>query len=85
MPSEEEMSFIMEHLPVEVDADPSERMEVSNYKDLPRVQTNKIRSGYCLLLTDCIPLKSPKLWKQLKVWGKEFDLDHWSFLEDAHD
>ena len=46
VPSEEEVEFMMQHLPVEVSGDPSEKIDVSNYKDLPRVPTNKIRSGY---------------------------------------
>jgi DNA polymerase II large subunit len=82
-PVEEEMTFLMKHMPVEISGDPSERFEVSNYKDLPRIPTNIIRSGFCLVLTDCIPLKAPKLWKQLSKWGAEFDLDHWKFLENV--
>lgn len=80
-PSEAEVEFLLQHLPVEVNGDPSEKLEVSNYKDLPRVPTNNIRSGYCLMLSSCIPLKAPKLWKQLNNWGAEFGLD-WVFLEE---
>ncbi|MBI4144276.1 DNA polymerase II large subunit [Candidatus Woesearchaeota archaeon] len=80
LPSEEEMNFLMERLPVEIGADPSETVEVSNYKDLARVPTNFIRSGFCLVLTDCIPLKAPKLWKQLSVWGNDLGLSQWNFL-----
>jgi len=80
-PSEAEIMYLMQNIPVEVGADPSERREVSNYKDLPRIPTNKIRSGYCLILSSCIPLKAPKLWKQLSKWGNEFGLDQWNFLE----
>ena len=82
VPSEAEIAFLMKNLPVEVGGDPSEKIEVSNYKDLPRVPTNLIRSGYCLVLSSCIPLKAPKLWQKLGVWGKEFGLDSWNFLEE---
>ncbi len=81
-PSAEETEFLMKHIPVEIGGEPSEKFEVSNFKDLPRVSTNLIRSGYCLILSSCIPLKAPKLWKQLSVWGKEFDLEQWNFLEE---
>lgn len=81
-PTMEEIDFLMRNVPVQIGAEPSEKYEVSNYKDLPRVPTNLIRSGFCLLYTDCIPLKSAKLWKQLKVWGKEFGMGDWSFLEE---
>ncbi len=64
-PSEEETIFLLKHIPVEVGGEPSEKIEVSNYKDLPRIPTNYIRSGYCLIHSSCIPLKAPKLWKQL--------------------
>ncbi len=82
VPSESETEFLLKHLPVEVSGDPSEKIEVSNYKDLPRIPTNFIRSGYCLVLSSCIPLKAPKLWKQLSVWSKDFGLETWNFLEE---
>src|SRR3989344_8723266 len=81
-PSWEEHEFLMKHLPVEVGGEPSEKIEVSNYKDLPRIPTNFIRSGFALLTTECLPLKAPKLWKQIAAWGKEFELDSWLFLEE---
>lgn len=81
-PSKEEIDFLMRNVPVQIGAEPSERYEVSNYKDLPRVPTNIIRSGFCLIYTDCIPLKAAKLWKQLSKWGKDFDMDDWMFLEN---
>ncbi len=82
VPSTEEVEFMMKNLAVEVSGDPSEKFEVSNYKDLPRIPTNLIRSGYCLVLSSCIPLKAPKLWKQINAWGKDFQLTTWLFLEE---
>jgi DNA polymerase II large subunit len=81
-PSEEEMDFLCRRMPVEVAGDPSEKYDVPNYKNLPRVPTNKLRSGYCLIYSSCIPLKAPKLWKQLVKWGEEMDMGHWNFLEE---
>ncbi len=80
-PSKEESTFLMKNIPVEVSGDASEDIEVSNFKDLPRIPTNKIRSGYCLIHSSCIPLKAEKLWKQLSKWGADFDMDQWNFLE----
>ncbi len=82
VPSDAEVEFLMKNLPVEVSGDPSEKIDVSNYKDLPRIPTNKIRSGYCLVLSSCIPLKAPKLWKQISAWGRDFGLSTWNFLEE---
>ena len=86
-PSEKESLFLMDHLPVEIAGDPSERYELSNasLKDLPRVETNVLRSGYCLIHSSCIPLKGPKLWKQLSKWGEEFGMGHWNFMEEFVD
>lgn len=81
-PSWEEHDFLMKNLPVEVAGEPSEQIEVSNYKDLPRIPTNNIRSGFALLTTECLPLKAPKLWKQISSWGKDFGLENWFFLEE---
>lgn len=81
-PSKQESEFMMKNLPVEISGDASEKIEVSNYKDLPRIPTNQIRSGYCLIHSSCIPLKAEKLWKQLSKWGKEFGMEQWNFLEE---
>jgi DNA polymerase II large subunit len=81
LPSAEEIRFLAKHLPVQVDGEPSEKIEVSNYKDLSRVDTNIIRNGMCLVLGEGVAQKAPKLWKQISKWGKEMGLDEWSFLE----
>ncbi len=83
-PYKEESEFLMKNIPVEIAGDPSEKRELSNasLKDLPRVETNLLRSGYCLIHSSCIPLKAPKLWKNLKKWGNEFGMEDWNFLEE---
>lgn len=83
-PSKEEVEFLMQHIPVEISGDPSEKYSISNVnlRDLPRVPTNQLRSGFCLIHSSCIPLKAPKLWKQLADWGESFSLGHWNFLEE---
>jgi len=82
LPSEEEIRFLAKNLPVQVDGEPSEKIEVSNFKDLPRVDTNIIRNGMCLVFGEGIAQKAPKLWKQVSKWGKDFGLDEWEFLEE---
>lgn len=80
-PSDEEVKFLAKHIPVEADGEPTEKLDVSNYKGLPRVETNKIRGGICLVMS-MLALKAPKLWKETKKWGKEFGMQHWEeFLE----
>ncbi|MBW2977972.1 DNA polymerase II large subunit [Candidatus Woesearchaeota archaeon] len=82
LPSKEEIRFLVKHLPVQIAGDPSEKIEVSQYKDLKRIPTNYIRNGPCLVIGECLAQKAPKLWKQLSKWGKDFNLEHWSFLEE---
>ena len=82
MPSEEETEFLINRIPVEITGDPSEKFEVSNYKDLPRIPTNIIRGGMCLVVGECLIQKAPKVNKRIEEWGKEFDMEQWLFLKD---
>jgi DNA polymerase II large subunit len=83
-PSKRETVFMAKNLPVQLMGEPSERYEIGNalLKDLPRIDTNNLSSGFCLILAECLCLKAPKLWKQLSRWGKDFGLDYWNFLEE---
>ncbi len=85
LPSGEEIEFLSKHFPIQIDGEPSEKIEVSNYKDLDRVATNTIRNGVCLVLGEGVAQKAPKVWKQLAKWGKEFGLEHWNFLGEFVD
>ncbi|MBT4604463.1 DNA polymerase II large subunit [archaeon] len=80
-PSNEELKFMISKLPVEVDGDPTERIEVSNYKDIPRIETNLIRGGMCLVVAEGLCQKSKKLNKRLEKWGKDMELN-WGFMTD---
>ncbi len=81
-PSEEETTFLVQHLPIQVDGDPSEKFDVSNHKDLDRRNSNKISNGFCLVTAECLSLKAPKVWKQLAKWGEDMDMEQWNFLGD---
>ena len=83
LPTEKEIEFLMRHLPIQVSGDPSEDREVYNYKDLERVETNFIRSGFCLVLNEGLAQKAPKILKRVKsLREKGFRLSDWDFLED---
>jgi DNA polymerase II large subunit len=79
--SPQELKFLASHMPVEIDGDPTEKIEVSRNKDLPRIEGNRIRGGVALVLS-MLALKAPKIWKELSKWGGEFGLDDWAFLEE---
>ncbi len=80
-PSKDETYFLVKNLPVQIDGDGSEKYEVSNYKDLPRIETNIIRNGVCLVTAECLAQKAQKIYAQIQKWGKDFGMDHWNFLK----
>ena len=84
-PKEEETEFLVSRIPIEITGDPSEKFEVSNFKDLPRVPTNLIRGGMCLVLGECLIQKAPKVNKRIEDWGKEFGMEQWLFLKEFLD
>ncbi|MBL7054273.1 DNA polymerase II large subunit [Candidatus Woesearchaeota archaeon] len=85
LPSEKEIIFLAKNVPVQIDGDPSEKIEVSNYKDLDRIKTNRIRSGPCLVMGECLAQKAPKLWATLSKWHSDFNLSDWTFLKEFLD
>ena len=82
LPSDQEIMHLMKNLPVQIDGDPSEKFEVSNYRGLSRIETDRIRNGVCLVIGEGLSQKAPKLLKQLEKWGEEFSLSDWDFIKD---
>ena len=81
-PTREETKKIASNVPIEVTGSPTEDLDVSNYKDLDRVETNRIRGGMCLVYLDGLPLKASKIKKRINKWGDEFGLEHWGWIKD---
>ena len=65
-PTEEEMRFLAERLPFQIDGEPTSRREVSNYRDLSRVGTNFIRGGMCLAFSEGLAQKAGKAIGRLR-------------------
>jgi len=76
--SKSEIRYAVKNLPIEINGDSTEDEEVSAFRDLPRINTNHIRGGACLVLNDGILLKAPKL---LKI-AKSMNLEGWDWLGD---
>ncbi|MFA5176330.1 MAG: DNA polymerase II large subunit [Candidatus Nanoarchaeia archaeon] len=85
LPSEQEIEFLTKNLPIQIDGDPSEEIEVPNYKDLERIKANKLRSGYCLVMAEGLSQKLAKFWGKFSKWNKEFGMEHWIFAEQFVD
>ena len=81
--SEEELEFLFKNIPLQVTGLPTEQREVSNYKDLERVDTNLIRGGFALTISECLAQKAAKLLKiKSKLVEKGFNLEDWNFLDE---
>ncbi len=81
-PTKQELEFLVTHIGVEVSGDPTTTFEVSNCKDLERVETNQIRGGMCLVLCEGVAQKAGKVYKKLESWGDNFDFTGWSWVKD---
>ncbi len=82
-PTEEEATFLAKNLPIQISGEPSEQREISNFKDLPRMNTNCIRGGVCLIFAEGLAQKAQKGLRILKgLQAKGFVLSDWKFLED---
>ncbi len=64
-PLDEEMLFLAKNLPIQIAGEPTEKLEVSNYKNLPRIETNYIRGGMCLIFSEGLAQKAAKGFRLL--------------------
>ena len=86
LPTPEEIEIIARNIPIMVTGEPSEEKEASNYKDLERIETNFLRSGFCLVLAEGLSLKAPKILKIVtKLRERGFKLSDWDFLKQFVD
>ncbi|VVB75871.1 DNA polymerase II large subunit [Candidatus Tiddalikarchaeum anstoanum] len=84
-PSEEELKFMVQKLPIELNGDPTSQLEVSNFKRLKRVETDLIRGGMCLVLCEGLCSKAKKMIVKIQKWGESMGLKYWMFLQDYVD
>lgn len=77
-PSNQEIEVIYRNCPVCVDGEKTEDAEISGYRNLPRIKTNAVRGGVCLVIAEGLCLKAPKLEKHVKKLG----LEGWDFISE---
>jgi len=75
--TEEQIRFAMRHVPIEINGEPTEDVEVVGYRDLPRLETNRLRGGACLVFNDGLVGRAKKLLKRVKM----LNLEGWDWLE----
>ena len=76
-PSVNEIHKIIKNCQICINGEGTEDVEVTGYRDLPRVGTNRLRGGACLVIAEGLCLKAPKLLKHVK----KLKLKGWDFLD----
>ena len=83
LPTEEEAYFIAKNCPIQITGDPTESREVSNYKNLPRVEGDFIRGGFCLIVGEGLAQKAKKGLRLLKkVQDSGIKVSDWEWLDE---
>ena len=76
-PTVDEIEKIVSNCPICINGEGTEKEEVTGYRDLPRIETNRLRGGACLVIAEGLCLKSPKILKHVK----KLRLKGWEFLD----
>ena len=80
VPTAEEIDLVVRNVPVAISGESTEGdAEVSAFRNLPRVPTNGIRGGACLVIAEGLCQKAAKLSKIVEKLG----LDGWEFLSQV--
>jgi DNA polymerase II large subunit len=79
--SDEELRRALQYLPVEITGTPSVRIEVSSYRNLPRIETNCLRGGALSVVNDGIVGRAAKLLAVVENLG----IQGWDWLRDIRE
>jgi len=77
-PKEDETKYIARNCPIMLDGEATSDGEVSGYRNLERVDTNRARGGMCLVLAEGIALKAPKIER----YTGQLDEVDWPWVDD---
>lgn len=66
LPPEKDIRIIAMSCPVCIDGDPTEEIEVSAYRGVPGVETDRVRGGVSLVMCEGVAAKASKLLKYTK-------------------
>ncbi|MFH1521283.1 MAG: DNA polymerase II large subunit [Candidatus Micrarchaeota archaeon] len=76
LPPEEDIRVIAGNCPICINGDPTEKIEVSAYRGVPGVETDRVRGGVPLVMCEGVAAKAAKLFK----YTKRLKLN-WDWLE----
>ncbi|MBI5228811.1 DNA polymerase II large subunit [Candidatus Micrarchaeota archaeon] len=72
IPTEEEVRHIIRNCPVCIEGEPTEDYEVSVHKNVSGIETNRVRGGVCLVISEGLCLKAAKILKISKKAGVDW-------------
>lgn len=76
LPNPREIREAIGNIPIEVTGESTDQVEVSGYRDLPRIETNQVRGGAILAVAEGVLQKAPKILKYVE----KFELEGWEWL-----
>ncbi len=76
-PTPHEIQLIVGSCPICIDGEGTEKMEISGFRDLPRIKTNQVRGGACLVVAEGMCQKASKLQKHVKT----LKMEGWEFMD----
>lgn len=76
--SDEELRRALQWLPVEVTGMESDRIEVSSFRNLPRIETNRVRGGALRVVNDGVVGRSAKVWTIIE----KLTIQGWDWLKE---
>ncbi len=79
--SDEELRRAIQFIPVEVTGTQSNPVEVSSFRNLPRVETNRLRGGALLVVNDGVVGRSAKVWTIVEKLG----IEGWDWLKNVRE
>ncbi|MEM1673584.1 MAG: DNA polymerase II large subunit [Candidatus Bathyarchaeia archaeon] len=77
--SDEQIRFALRNIPVEVTGVPSDPVEVSSYRNLSRIETNRVRGGALRVINDGIVGRAAKVLAVIRDLG----IEGWEWLENV--
>lgn len=78
--SDEELSTAIRRVPIEVTGVQTDPVEVTSFRTLPRIETNRVRGGALRVLNDGLIGRAQKIVKIIENIG----IDQWSWLKEIH-
>ncbi|MDH5754688.1 MAG: DNA polymerase II large subunit, partial [Candidatus Bathyarchaeota archaeon] len=78
--SDEELRRAVQWLPVEVTGTESDPIEVSSFRNLPRIETNRVRGGALRVVNDGVVGRSSKVWTIIEKLG----IQGWDWLKEIN-